>query len=89
MAWEQSLEALPFMGGSSHVEHLPLYPTPFQIAPEFKKLGIRSRLLQVIGEFALDFQRISGDREIVVHGQVVATMKREAVISGQPAHFGR
>lgn len=72
-----------------YVEHLPLFPTRFEIAPEFRKHGIKSRFLQVIGELALDYQRVAGDREIVINGQVVATVKREVVISGQPAHFGR
>lgn len=73
-----------------YVEHQPLFPTRFEIALEFRKHGIKSRLLQVIGELALDFRKISGDKEIVVHGQVVATMQREAVvILGQPTHFGR
>lgn len=72
-----------------YVEHQPLFPTRFEIAPEFRKHGIKALLLQVIGELALDFKRISGDKEIVVHGQVVATMEREVVILGQPAHFGR
>lgn len=71
------------------VDYLPLFPTPFEIAPEFRKQGIKSRLLQVISELALDFHRIAGNSEIRIGGHVVSTMRREVVIVGQPAQFGR
>jgi hypothetical protein len=73
-----------------YVEHQPHYPTPFQIAPEFKKHGIGSCLLRVVGELALDFRKMCGKKEIVIQGQVVATMEQEEVaVLGMPAHFGR
>ncbi|MBS0648846.1 MAG: hypothetical protein JSS10_06455 [Verrucomicrobia bacterium] len=71
------------------VEYPSLVPTRFEIAPEFRKLGIKSRLLQVICELGLDLHRIAGDSEIVVDGRVVSTMRRELRIVGQPAQFGR
>lgn len=71
------------------VDYQPLFPTPFEIAPEFRKQGIKSRLLQVICELALDFHKVAGHSEIRMGGHAVSTMRREVVIVGQPAQFGR